>query len=224
MPTKFRQSWQLSRVRDGDGTPLAPYRFWHLFSRSVFHLDLDEHDGPHHYTLDLRLAADPRSAKEHEAGTGKPPAALYRDGRQLYRANLPTTFPVPGGVVEVATSMAGVRRAAYVATDGAERHLEPDPRSTEGRRARFDENHPGAGTTLGVVSLVVLLVALVLAVLQGIESVTAIPPVAERVGTFDSPVDLPGWANGIMLGAAIAAGIERATRMRYHWLIDSVAS
>jgi hypothetical protein len=224
MATKFRQSWQLSRVRDGDGTPLAPYRLWQLFSRSVFHLDLREHDGTHRYTLDVRLMADPRSAKEHEAGTGKPPAALYRDGRQLYRANLPTTFPLPGGVVQVATSMAGVRRATYVAHDGTERRLEPDPRSTEGRRARFDERHHGTSALLGVLSLVVLLVALALAALQGAETLTAIPPVAERVGTFDSPVDLPGWANGVMIGAAVAAGVERASRMRYHWLIDSVAS
>jgi hypothetical protein len=225
MATKLRRSWQLSRVRDGDGSPLPPYRLWQLFSRSLLHLDLPRPEGgSYHYALDVRLTADAKSKREHEEGKGRSPVSLYCDGVQLYRANLPATFPVPGGVIEVATSMAGVKRAHFVGDDGTERALEPDERSQEGRRARFGERHPAASAVIGAASFVVLLVALAVTGLQLAETLSEVPPVAENLGTFDSPVDLPVWANGLMIGAGIVAAVERASRMRYHWLLDSVAS
>jgi hypothetical protein len=223
MATKLRRTWQLSRVREGDGSALPPYRLWQLFSRSLLHLGPRPED-PHRYSLDVRVTADPKSRKEHEAGTGKSPAALYRDGVQVHRSNLPATFPVPGGVIEVATSMAGVKRARFLGDDGTEQALEPDPRSQEGRRARLAVRRPAVSAALGAASFVVLLAALALALLQGAETLTAVPPVAERLGAFDSPVDLPAWGNGVVLGAALLAALERASRMRYHWLLDSVAS
>lgn len=40
-------------------------------------------------------------------------------------------------------------------------------------------------------TLVVLLTALVISLMHGVEAVTRIPVVAEHVGRFASPVDLP---------------------------------
>lgn len=52
------------------------------------------------------------------------------------------------------------------------------------------------------------------------EQISSIPPVAERVGTFDSPVALPAWFNIGLTVAALLASTERALRLRYHWLLD----
>ncbi|MFC3996125.1 hypothetical protein ACFOVU_09385 [Nocardiopsis sediminis] len=48
------------------------------------------------------------------------------------------------------------------------------------------------------------------------------PPVAERFGTFTSPVRLPAWLNIMLALGATAASAERALRLR-HSRLDSVA-
>ena len=213
--------WRLGRVRPGDGSALGAYRWWQLLSRSVFHLELVESPGRvHTYAVDVRHAADAQSRREHEDGGRRSPAALYRDGFQVARSNLPAAFPVPGGVVEVATSGFGLKRIRYVGDDGRVLPLRPDPRSTEGRRAAYERRHPTASRVLGAVSLVVLLPVLVLTLLQLAATLSEVPPVAEHLGTFAAPVDLPAWANGVLLALGVVAATERATRLRYHWLLD----
>jgi hypothetical protein len=223
LTSNLKRRWQVSRVRPGDGSLLKEHRLWQLFSRSLFHLDLVEEDGSvHRYSADVRIMADARSMQEHEDGTGKPPAALYRDGVQVARANLPTTFPVPGGVIEVGTSMVGVKRIHHVGDDGREQVMWPDPRSTEGRRARLAARRPGFSRALGVVSLVVLLVGLPSVLLEIAASLSQIPPIAENLGSFTTPLDLPVWGT-VAVGLVTAlASTERATRLRYHWLIDGM--
>jgi hypothetical protein len=50
-----------------------------------------------------------------------------------------------------------------------------------------------------------------------------LPLIAATLGTFESPLRLPPWLNLTLgLGAAVGA-VERAMRMRYHWLLDSGA-
>ncbi|GAB2747469.1 hypothetical protein [Amycolatopsis magusensis] len=225
MVKELKRRWQLGRVRSGDGSALGDYRLWQVFSRSLFFLDLAEPSGSNHtYAVDVRYLVDAKTKKQHESASGKSPAALYRDGVQLYRANLPATFPVPGGVIEVATSAFGLKRMHFVSADGGERTLRPHRRSQEGLRARFGQRFPRTSAVVGVVAVAILLVVLSVALLKGIEGVTRIPVVAEHLGTFTSPIRLPGWANITMVVAGVLSAVERALRLRYHWLLDSVAS
>ena len=225
MVKELKRRWQLKKVHPGDGSALRNYHFWQLFTRSLFFLDpVDGAGRGHAYGVDVRLLASEKSKTEHAEGNGKSQASLYRDGDQVARSNLPTTFPVDDGVIEVAITGFGLKRMHFVSEDGRERMLRPHRRSQEGLRARFAQRHPRASTTVGAVTLIILLIALVLGLLQGLEFVTGIDVVAERVGTFDSPINLPAWANTTLAVAAFCSGIERATRLRHNWLIDSAAS
>lgn len=200
------------RARPGDDHPLQRYRWWQLFSRSLFHLELDGVAGaPEHWSVDVRHGGD---------SNGEVWALLYLDGRNQARSKLPAAFRIPGGIVEVATSSYGLKRCHYVADDGTTRMLTPDPASAEGRRARLDQNRPALGRAIGIVSVVVLVIALVLGVPQIIEDITRIPPVADAVGTFVSPIRLPAWTNITLVVGALVASTERALRLRYNWMLD----
>ncbi|MEU9885608.1 hypothetical protein [Sphaerisporangium sp. NPDC051011] len=148
-------------------------------------------------------------------------AHLYLDGRNVAQSKLPAAFPVPGGVIEVAKSRFGIKRCHYVATDGTEHQLVPDPASAEGRRARLDRDHPAVSHLIGWLSIIMLVIGLGLNLLQLLEPISRIPPIAESAGTFASPLHLPIWLNlALALGAALGS-IERALRLRYHWLLDA---
>jgi len=200
------------RPRPGDGRPLQRYRWWQLFSRSLFHLHRRGPDGSAEvWSIDVRHGGD---------DGGVVWAELYRDGRNDARSKLPAAFSVPGGTIQVATSGYGIKRCHYVTDDGTSRVLVPDPASAEGRRARLDRTRPVLSKAIGTVSVVILLVGLVLGVPQIIEDITRIPPIADAVGTFVSPVRLPIWANVSLLVATLLASTERALRMRYNWILD----
>lgn len=147
-------------------------------------------------------------------------ARLYRDGVNQATSKLPAAFPVPGGVIEVATSGYGLKRAHYIGDDGIERQLSPDAASAEGRRARLHRKAPGLSRAIGGASIVVLAISLVLGIPQLAEQITSIPPIADAVGTFESPFHLPPWANISLIVAALVASTERALRLRYNWLLD----
>ncbi|MEU6716371.1 hypothetical protein ABZ897_33310 [Nonomuraea sp. NPDC046802] len=158
-----------------------------------------------------------------DPNTGEVMARLYHDGRFVAESRVPARFPVEGGAIDVRTSEAGMRRCAFVADDGTEHQLVPDPASAEGRRMRFAREHPGASRAIGGVSIVFLIIGVGLNLLQITEPISRIPPIADTLGTFESPVILPLWLN-IALGLVAALGaVERALRMRYHWLLDSGA-
>jgi hypothetical protein len=199
-------------VKAGDGRMLPRYRWWQLFSRSLFHLRLaDEGGGPEIWSIDVRHGGD---------SDGEVRARLYRNGVNQARSKLPAAFPVPGGTIEVAVSGFGLRRCHYVTHDGSERQLMPDPASAEGRRARLERTNPGLSRAVGAASATILAVALVLGVPQIIEQITQLPPIAERIGTFTSPVHLPAWANTSLLLATLVASTERALRLRYNRILD----
>lgn len=217
---------RLRKVQPGDARPLEDFRVWQLLTRSVFFLDLvDGRGGTHSYAVDVRHLADElETDDESETGDGPKsgaiPAALFRDGVQVHRSDLPAAFPVPGGVVDVATSLYGLTRMHFVADAGQERTLRPHPRSLEGLRARFGRRFPRTSAVIGAVAVVVLLAGLVVALPLGLEMITRIELVAEHVGTFVSPISLPGWASTTLLVAGILAAIERALTLRNHWLVD----
>ena len=206
----WRRKRKIGKVKPGDGRPLKPYRWWQPLSRSVFYLRLATPDGASHvYAVDVDYFGWDDAA------------FMYTDGVQSAKSELPAAFPVPGGVVEVATSSVGLSRMHFVPDDGEVRVLQPDPRSAEGLRARFGARFPRWSRSIGWIAVAVLLVGLVVAVPQAIEMLTGIEWVAERFGTFTSPITLPAWANTTLFIAGIAAALERALTLRSHWLIDA---
>jgi hypothetical protein len=212
-----RRRRAVRRVKRGDGRPLKRFRWWQYLGRGLFYLRLSNGGGRATvYAVDVRHWG--------AQGGGEVKAHVYLDGRHHAESKIPAVFPVEGGAIEVAMSGVGFKRCHYVTADGAERQLTPDPKSAEGHRARLDRNHPALSRMIGFGSLVLLLIGAGLLVLQLLEPISEIPPIAESIGTFDSPIDLPVWLN-IALGLATGvASLERATRLRYHWLLDGAAN
>lgn len=166
---------------------------------------------------DALFGGDEYPVDEKKSAT--PPVTLYRDGRQIARANLPTAFAVPGGVIEVASTYYGLKRIHYV-TDDDEKVLRPHRSSPEGMRARVAKRFPTASRIVGWLAIVILLVGLVTGIPQGLQLITEIPPVAERFGTFESPFQFPACANYSLLIAGMFAAFERALTLKNHWFID----
>ncbi|GLY08754.1 MULTISPECIES: hypothetical protein [Actinoplanes] len=211
MIDNWRRQRAVKRIRPGDGRPLKPLRWWQLPVRALFYLPLPGPDGRSTvYAVDLPYRAD--------TGSGKARAHLYVDGRHRAETRLPAAFPVEGGTIEVAISAFGVRRSRYVTVDGIERPLVPDPRSAEGRRLRLTRDHPALSRALAVLSVLLLLVGVGLNLLQLAEPLSHIPAIAERAGTFESPVHLPIWLNFALAVGAALASTERAFRLRYNLL------
>jgi hypothetical protein len=213
---EWRRRRAAQRVTRGDGRPLQPFRWWQLLSRSLFSLSLPGADGRRtEYTVDVRPTGD-------EKGVVR--ADLYLGGRHSASSRVPAAFPVDGGVIEVAASMFGLKRCHYVTPDGVEQQLVPDPRSAAGHRVRLEHDHPAVSRSIGSASVVLLVVGLGVVVLELVDVIGRIPPVVDRYGGFASPVQLPLWLT-ITLGlGAVVAGMERALRLRYHWLLDGAAN
>lgn len=208
--------WRYRRVRAGSGTPLRRYRWWQMFGRSLRTISLPSPDGtPSTYTVDVRHAGDMTD--------GVIRARLYVNGALHSYATMPTRFAVPGGHIDVAITGFGLKRCHYVCPDGTELQLAPDPASAEGRRARLHHSHPVLSRVIGVMSTVLVVAGLCVTVPQIIESISQIPPVADAIGIFVSPVRLSLQANLIVGLAAVTGSTERALRMRSSW-IDELAS
>jgi hypothetical protein len=198
------------RLKPGDGRELQRFRWWQLPIRSLFWFRPT--GDAHAYVVDVRHGAQLDDSKVR--------AHLYVNGRHELESKLPASFPVAGGAIEVAMSAYGIKRCHFVPVSGTPEQLTPDPASAEGRRARLEANRPGLSRGIGVVSILTLVIGLGLNLLQLAEPISQIPPIAENVGTFTSPVRLPLWLN-IALGAgAVLASMERALRMRYTPLLD----
>ena len=210
-----RRRRAVQRVKPGNGRPLKRFRWWQMLSRSLFYLPLT--DGAGHETV---YAIEVSGRASSDDGKGK--AHLYVDGRHQGESKLPAVFPVPGGLIEVAATGFGLKRCHYLTDDGAEHQLLPDRGSAEGRRADLDREHPALSRMIGSLSAILLVGGILLLIPQLAEIVFDIPPVTERFGTFTSPVHLPVWLNIAITLATAAASTERALRLRYNWLLDSV--
>lgn len=203
------------RQKRGDGSPLPPWRWWHLVSgRKLFSLTVPRPGDP-----DVIYAVDVRTHDD-----GDPRAHLYRDGAQIIVSRLPARFAVEGGVIQVAAGSYGLRRMHYVTPDRSERRLTPHPRSAIGRRVRLEQTHPVASGWIAAASIVVLLVGVGVNVPQLVQVISEIPPVAERFGTFVSPIHLPLWLNLTLGAGAALASMERGLRLRYHWMLDGLGN
>jgi hypothetical protein len=203
------------RVKPGDGRALKPFRWWQMTRRSVMSIALPVDGRQVLHTVEVKHGGD--------AETGVVRAGLYLNGQLRAQSKVPARFPVAHGHIEVRTSQVGLRRCHFVAHDGTERRLAPDPKSAEGRRMRFAREHPVASGLIGAISVLVLLIGVGLNMLQAAEPISGIPLLAGTFGSFESPLHLPVWLNlALGFGAAVGA-MERAMRMRYHWLLDSGA-
>lgn len=197
------------KVTPGDGSSLKPYRRWHSLWRSLFQIDLRRPEGgTDTYAVDVDFFAWEEELR------------LYRNGEQVARAGSPASFPIPGGAIEAATSTYGVRRMHAVRHDGAEKQLTPHPFTGEAWRARLARRHPTLSRVLAGASFTVLAVSLVVLAPQVAEWVSRLPIIADSIGTFTSPIALPPEANIALTVAGVLAGIERAQRLRHHWLLD----
>lgn len=216
MLKEWRRERIAKRVKPGDGRALKRFRWWQSLSRVLFYLELPHDDARRTvYAVDAKRWGD--------QATGEYRADLYLHGKHHAHAKVPAAFPVQGGVIEVRMSTFGLKRCHYVTAGGVEHRLVPDPHSAEGRRAHLDRAHPALSRCIGFLSAAVLLVALLLLVPQVVEPLTEVPAVARRVGTFTSPVRLPGWLNGAVAVASLLASTERALRLRYSRLLDGAA-
>ncbi len=210
------RNWRNRRVRAGSGEPLRRYRWWQMFGRSLRAITLTSADGvTSTYTVDVRHAGDMTD--------GEIRARLYVDGAMQSYAKMPTRFAVPGGHIEVAITGFGLKRCHYVRADGTEEPLTPDPASAEGRRARLHHRHPRVSGIVGLVSVAFVVVGLGVEVPQIVQSLSQIPLIADSIGTFTSPVQLPVQANLLIGLAAVLGSTERALRMKSSW-IDELAS
>lgn len=194
----------------GNGQPLKRFRWWQgLFGRVLFHLELAGTDGRQHvYAVDVWRFSEEVTAH------------LYLDGRHHAWSETPAAFPVEGGVIEVVVRVTVLKRCHYLADDGTERQLTPDPKSAGGRRVRFDRAHPALARVVGFTSVLVLLIGLGLNLLQAIEPISQIPPLAHNFGTFESPIHLALWLNLALAFVAGVAARERALRLRHNPLLD----
>ncbi|KQL58603.1 MULTISPECIES: hypothetical protein [Bacillaceae] len=207
---QWKRRKKVNKVKEGDGHGLKPFRFWQPLTRSLFYLKLRNHESEDHvYAVNVHFFSEDNTAE------------LYLNGKHIATSSLPAAFPVPGGVIEVGTTDYGLSRMHYV-EDGGQREyvLQPDKRSGEGLRMRFDQRFPILSKSIGRSAVMVLLVSLLLGLPQLVELVTSIPWIHEQIGTFQSPITLPDWANTTLIVAAVLAGIERALLLKNHWLID----
>ncbi len=214
----WRRDRLTKRVKPGDGRPLKRFRWWQLLTRGLMHLRITGEDGrPADYAVSVGYLGDSK--------TGEVVARLYLDGRLHAESKTPAVFPVPGGVIEVATSAFGLKRCHYVTEGGAARQLVPDPRSAEGRRARFDGSHPVWSRWIGVISLILIAIGVVLVLLEladrhsaggrehrGLRLARAAAAVAHdhprgrsrggqyRAGPAAEVPVVPGWCGGLRRG------------------------
>lgn len=205
--------WTASkRLKAGDGRELQRFRWWQMPLRSLFWLRLPGAgcQDRQHIAVDVRHWS--------RLSDGKARAHLFLDGRHAFESRLPAVFPVEDGVVEVAMSNYGIKRCHYCPSAGQPLQLTPDPASAQGRRARFGARRPGLSRGIGAVSTLLLLAGLGLNLLQLAGPLSEVPPIAERFGTFESPVRLPIWLNIALGGGAVLASMERALRLRYSLL------
>ncbi|WP_106816338.1 hypothetical protein [Microbacterium timonense] len=201
------------RVRPGAGEPLARFRWWQVFTRSLLtHTSVRPDGTTAEYAVDIRRGGD--------GGDGVVRARLYLDGSLLAYSKVPARFAVPGGHIEVAVGTFGVKRGHYVSATGEETRLVPDPASAEGRRAQLHRTHPRLSRLISIVSTVLVVIGLSVTVPQLLQTLSEAPFIADSIGTFQSPINLPIAANVAIGFAAVVGSAERATRMRSSWLDD----
>lgn len=142
---------------------------------------------------------------------------LYADGRQDRVQRSTSSFEIPPGHrIELAWGWYGLKRAHLVDPVGRATQLEPRPGTGERWRADLEHDRPELSRVLSAVSWTLVVLALLLQIPQLLQFLSG------WTGWFDftSPVSMPGWLNATLSTGGILAALERALRMRHHWLLD----
>src|SRR5690625_2397707 len=138
---RWKKKRAIQKIKPGDGQPLKQYRWWQMIYRSLFFIKIPDEDGIKNiYAVNINYFSEDEDAD------------LYCNGKHDANSKLPAIFPVPGGVIEVATTTYGVKRMHYVKEDGREQQLFPHPHSAEGLRMKFDFYFPRISKFIGVVA------------------------------------------------------------------------
>jgi hypothetical protein len=194
----------------GTSVRLRPVRRRDVLHRQLYTV---KHPGPRGDRLDHTVEID--------AGRDDGRAVLYVDGRERATTDMPGSFPVAGGVIEVAIGLHGVQRVHLVGDDGTERRLVPVPGTLEDLRGRVHRRHPWLSRIVGWLAIAILVVDLVLGVPQALEFLTTrVDRIAELFGTFTSPIVLPLWLTITLALAGAVAGVERSLTLRHNRLLD----
>lgn len=204
----WKRNRQVKKIKEGDGHRIRPFRFWEIFSRTMFHINLmDEEGESRRYSVTVNFFGYEEAVK------------LFKDGRHQATSEAPASFPVPGGYIEVGVSTAGLTRMHYVSGE-KEEVLSPNKGTAEYLRNRFGKRFPITSRVIGMIAVVILLISLVFGIPQLIEYVSHIEIIRDNIGTFTSPLQLPGPLNMTLLILAALAAMERALTLKNHWLID----
>ncbi|GGU90885.1 hypothetical protein GCM10010182_01990 [Actinomadura cremea] len=188
---------------------LRPFRRREMLHRAVYTIVHDGPDGPGHtWAVDIAMKDVDWLAE------------LYLDGAWQEKSDVPAAFAVPGGTIEVKASAYGVTRMHLVLDSGEERRLAPVAGTAENLRGRLARRHPRLSRTIGGLAIAILVANLVLAVPQAIEIVTGVPVIADRVGTFTSPVATPVWLTALLVFAGVLAATERVLMRRRNRVLD----
>lgn len=200
---------RLKKVTEGDGHALKSYRFWHVFTHSLFHIHIinDENEKTN-YALKSRYFAENASVD------------LYYENKHIASSTLPAVIPMENGILEVKSGGSGINKINYITDKDEMFFVYPDKRSVRGLRLGLHQRFPKISSFIALLATLVLLMSVVLSLSQLLEPMAQIPWVAENIGTIESPVKLSVWANiAVGIAAAIAA-TERALMLRSHWIID----
>ncbi|MFS0786666.1 hypothetical protein ABC345_09840 [Shouchella sp. 1P09AA] len=208
----FRQQKRrlaIKKVKAGDGHTLKPYRLWHIFTHSLFHITITKENNEQvHYALKSRYFADDSSVD------------LYHGKTHVAYSTLPASIPIENGILEVKSGGSGINQIRYRTDEAETFSIYPDKRSVRGWRLGLHRHFPVISNCLGLLAILVLLASLALGLPQIVEQISEIPWIAEHIGTFQSPINLPVWLN-VAIGLATGfAATERALMLRSHWLID----
>lgn len=208
----FRQQKRrraIKKVKEGDGHTLKPYRLWHIFTHSLFHITITKENNEQvNYALKSRYFADDSSVD------------LYRGTTHIAYSTLPATIPLENGILEVKSGGSGINKIHYLTDEAETFSIYPDKRSVRGWRLGLHRRAPFVSTCLGLLAAAILLTSLALGLPQIVEQLTEIPWVAEHIGTFQSPINLSIWLNVVIGVATGFAATERALMLQSHWLID----
>lgn len=198
------------QLEPGDGSRLAPPSGLGSVSTAQFETT---HGGRH-----WALSADLLGWDER--------CHLYLDGREVAVGSSSVEFPLgqyaPGvdGVIEARVGWWGMQRAHLVTADGS-RQLDPSPGTLEHGRAEFARTQPVLSALVAALSWTVLVVALVVEGMQSLHWITRADWFqALTTWQFTSPIELPLGANIAITLLGTGAAVERALRLRHHWLLD----
>ncbi|MBD1382990.1 hypothetical protein [Metabacillus arenae] len=204
-----KRRMKMRKVKEGDGHTLKKYRFWHIFTRSLFHINItNDKNEKTNYAINCKYFVE------------EPRADLYRNGRHIAYSKLPAAFPVENGVIEIENNKYGINRIHYVTDKEEAFSVYPEKRSIRGLRMWLHKRFPKISSFIGMIAIAILLTSIALSLPQIIEPITKILWVTENIGTFESPIAFPASINFAIAVAGMLAGFERALMLRSHWLID----